>query len=572
MKLKLLFLLFICTFIDKIFCQIDVNNTAPFNSPIILIDSILLGGGVVSSNHSFQGDPTQIGYFNAINTNLNMDSGVVLSTGNIIALDPNFNGIITSPINSVSDPDLLNVANSVPGLIGQAFSVSGIFDVALLEFDFVPNSDTLVFDYIFGSNEYLQWVNSEYNDVFGFFISGPGITGPYSSPIGFPNGSINIATVPNSSPPLPITISSINNILNSNYYINNTNVFQTLLCNGFTQKFQAKAIVQCGETYHIRLAIADGSDANLDSWVFLEAESFSSNGTIGLSSGITNSDTLLHEGCNSAYFNFERTDTMGDFTVRFNFGGTATMGLDYDFLIDSLVIPSGQLVDTIFINPILDSITETTETVVLTVIYEECSGQLDTSTAKLYISDYTPMQLSLIDSVNICDQQGEIATLKCNLTGGLDPISINWSSGEGLDSINVNPSNTTTYSITAFDNCNKEISDSCKVWVQCPIENINIFTPNNDGLNDFFIPINLEQYPDPTLIIYNRWGEMVYENENYQNDWEGTHYLSGEKLSEGLYYYFINPESKKFNYKDINISSKGKEPKSIIGQVQIIRN
>ena len=59
--------------------------------------------------------------------------------------------------------DLLNVANSVPGLIGQAFSVSGIFDVALLEFDFVPNSDTLVFDYIFGSNEYLQWVNSIYD-------------------------------------------------------------------------------------------------------------------------------------------------------------------------------------------------------------------------------------------------------------------------------------------------------------------------------------------------------------------------------------------------------------------------
>ena len=78
----------------------------------------------------------------------------------------------------------------------------------------------------------------------------------------------------------------------------------------------------------------------------------------------TNSDTLLHEGCNSAYFNFERTDTLGDFIVRFNFGGTATMGLDYDFLIDSLVIPSGQLVDTIFINPILDSIAETTETVV----------------------------------------------------------------------------------------------------------------------------------------------------------------------------------------------------------------
>ena len=192
MKLKLLFLLLILFLFDNFYSQIEVDNAAPYNNPVTLIDSILLGGGVVSSNHSFQGDAIQIGYFNAINTNLNMDSGIVLSTGDIVALDPNFNGFTNMPNNSVSDPDLLNVANSVPGLIGQTFSVSGIFDVALLEFDFIPNSDTLVFDYIFGSNEYLQWVNSQYNDVFGFFISGPGIAGPYSAPAGFPNGSINI--------------------------------------------------------------------------------------------------------------------------------------------------------------------------------------------------------------------------------------------------------------------------------------------------------------------------------------------------------------------------------------------
>lgn len=567
MKLKLLLILLILLLFDNYYSQIEVDNAAPYNSPVTLIDSILLGGGVVSSNHSFQGDAIQVGYFNAINTNLNMDSGIVLSTGNINALDPNFNGIINTPNNSVTDPDLLNVANSVPGLIGQSFNVSGVFDVALLEFDFIPNSDTLVFDYIFGSNEYLQWVNSQYNDVFGFFISGPGITGPYSAPSGFPNGSLNIATVPNSNPPLPITISSINNVLNSNYYINNTNVFQTLLCNGFTQKFQANAVVQCGETYHIRLAIADGSDSNLDSWVFLEAGSFSSNGTIGLSSGIVNSDTLLYEGCNSAFFNFERTDTTGDFVVRFDFGGSATMGLDYDFINDSLVIPAGQLVDTIFINPIIDSISELTETVILSVIFEECSGQLDTSTATLFISDYTPMQLALTDSVNICDQLGEIAILNANLSGGLDPVIINWSNGSNNDSIDVSPPITKLFSITAFDNCNKEVSDSCFVWVQCPVETINVFTPNNDGINDFFIPINLDQYLSPSVMIYNRWGHLVYENEDYQNNWEGTHYLSGEQLNEGLYYYFINPESEKFGYNDINITANG-----ISGQVQIIRD
>jgi gliding motility-associated-like protein len=489
-----------------------------------------------------------------------------MSTGDINALDPNFSGFINMPVNNASDPDLLNVANSVPGLIGQSFSVSGIFDVALLEFDFIPNSDSLSFNYIFGSNEYLTWVNSQYNDVFGFFISGPGISGPYSAPAGFPNGSVNIATVPNSSPPLPITISSINNVINSNYYINNTNVFQTLSCNGFTQKFQANVVVQCGETYHIRLAIADGSDTSLDSWVFLEAGSFSSSGDIKLSSGISNSDTILYEGCNSAFFNFERQDTIGDFTIYFDFLGTATIGQDYDYIPDSLTIPSGQLRDTLFINPILDSILEATESVVLTVYYEKCSGQLDTSTATLYISDYTPLNVSIPDSLNFCNQLGEVITINSNLSGGLEPISINWSDGSELDSVEVSIDSTNFIFINVTDRCNKEILDSCKVWVQCPIENINIFTPNNDGINDFFVPINLNQYPNPHVLIFNRWGKLVYENLNYQNDWIGTHYKSGQELKEGIYYYIIDPKSTKYDYQKINL-----EKNVVSGKVQLIR-
>jgi len=53
------------------------------------------------------------------------------------------------------------------------------FDASILEFDFIPQSDTLKFNYIFGSEEYPEYVNSGYNDVFGFFISGPGIAGPF---------------------------------------------------------------------------------------------------------------------------------------------------------------------------------------------------------------------------------------------------------------------------------------------------------------------------------------------------------------------------------------------------------
>ncbi|MFL2574218.1 MAG: choice-of-anchor L domain-containing protein [Flavobacteriales bacterium] len=66
---------------------------------------------------------------------------------------------------------------------------------------FVPTSDSLSFRYVFGSQEYFAFENSQYNDVFGFFLSGPGITGPYSSPAFHPNGSVNLAIVPGSNPP-----------------------------------------------------------------------------------------------------------------------------------------------------------------------------------------------------------------------------------------------------------------------------------------------------------------------------------------------------------------------------------
>ena len=563
MKIKVIAMVFNLSIIFHYFAQITVSNSAPYNTANQLINNVLLGGGVSANNTSMFGDAIQIGFFNGVNTNLGLDSGIVMSTGDIADLDPTSFGGGNTPMNTNTDPDLLNVANSVPPLINQPFFVSGIFDVATIEFDFIPTSDTVSFNYVFGSNEYLTWVNSEYNDVFGFFISGPGITGPYSSPAGFPNGSINIATVPNSTPPLPITISSVNNVLNSQYYIDNQFTFpQTVSCNGFTTLFNATTIVQCGETYHIRLALADGSDSSLDSWVFLEAGSFSSNGSVSVSSGIAEGDTLLYEGCNAAFFTFDRPDASNDFTVYFDIQGTATPSLDFPLINDSLVIPAGQFTDTVFVYPILDTITEPTETVILNVIYERCNGNLDTSTATIYISDYTPLYLDLPDSLNICSELFESATLQSDWGGGIDPIALNWSNGSDQDVIIVSPDSTQYFSLSIYDGCNQEIHDSVLVWNQCPIENINVFTPNNDGINDFFVPVNLDDYPNPSVLVYNRWGKLVYANENYQYDWDGTHFKSGNELNDGLYYYIVDPESNKYDYATNLIN----------GYVHLIRN
>ncbi len=277
-KLLVLILMFSVYFINA---QIIVDNSPPNDSPAWLVDNVLLGGGVVASNISYQGDSMQIAWFDAVNTNLGIDNGIVLSTGNAKALMPD-SFFFGNPPNLVTDPDLLTVANSVPPLLPppftNAFTVASINDVAILEFDFIPTSDSLTFSYVFGSQEYFAFENSQYNDVFGFFLSGPGITGPYSSPLGFPGGSVNLAVVPNSTPPLPITISSINSVtpINQQYFVPNQGTALDTIADadGMTTVLTARALVQCGQTYHIRLAIADGSDQGLSSYVWLEAGSF----------------------------------------------------------------------------------------------------------------------------------------------------------------------------------------------------------------------------------------------------------------------------------------------------------
>ena len=301
------YLLFILLFYEvNSYSQITIDLSPPYDSPVHLIDNVLLGGGVTASNHNYQGDSIQIGFFDATNTSLGINSGIVMATGEVSALDPTFTSAFPFLPNTVTDPDLLNVANSVPPLLPSphtnSFTVSSINDVAILEFDFIPTSDSLSFNYVFGSEEYFAFENSQYNDVFGFFLSGPGISGPYSSPSYHPNGSINLAIVPGSNPPLPITISSVNSVtpINSQYFVDNQGGLDTIAsADGYTTVLTANAAVQCGETYHIRLAIADGSDQGLSSFVWLEAGSFSSP-VLEVIDDLGLDSTILEIPCNSS--------------------------------------------------------------------------------------------------------------------------------------------------------------------------------------------------------------------------------------------------------------------------------
>jgi len=256
------------------FAQLQVNNTS--FTPAELVQNIFQGSNVYISNVKFNGTTAnatmfndQVGLFsNGATTNIGLNSGVLITTGNAqVAIGPNNSGGASQlPANpSIGDADLANLAG---------FNSSSIKDKASLEFDFIAQGDNINFNFVFASEEYLEWVNAGFNDTFGFFISGPGIIGPYSG------GAANIAVIPNTA--IPISIDTINSTTNSSYFIDNGDgstptINSTIQYDGFTTVLPAAAAIQCGETYHIKLVIANVADNNYDSAVFLQAGSFSSN-------------------------------------------------------------------------------------------------------------------------------------------------------------------------------------------------------------------------------------------------------------------------------------------------------
>ncbi|MBK8144125.1 MAG: choice-of-anchor L domain-containing protein [Bacteroidetes bacterium] len=178
------FILFV-TVIGK--AQIAVTNTNVANQ----LAQKLVGPGVILSNAAVQCNGNQSGIFVASNANLGIDSGIVLTTGLAATNPPNYG------VNGAQ----INFANANQGTGGDAdlTVLAGVntYDRCILEFDFTANGDSIFFQYVFGSEEYPQFNCSNYNDVFGFFISGPGYAIPK-----------NIALVPGTN--IPVAINSVN--------------------------------------------------------------------------------------------------------------------------------------------------------------------------------------------------------------------------------------------------------------------------------------------------------------------------------------------------------------------------
>lgn len=415
--------------------QLTVNATVTAANAV---QNVLLGEGVTASGITFAGNQaTQIGSFNCNGCGLQLASGVIMGTGHVNgAIGPNNSGSFSQgPPNGTDgfgDPDL------------AALSGNTINNAAVLRFNFVPTGDSLAFRFVFGSEEYPEYVNS-INDVFGFFISGPGITGPYQ------NNAKNIALIPATSN--PVSINSVNAGSNSSWYTINHNGQHNVQPDGFTKVLTARANVICGQTYQIKIAIGDASDGGWDSWVFLEAGSFQSN-NVEITYTAPNISPIgggIYEGCETAYINFTRPAAQSATEAEFEltYTGTAINGLDFEELEDTLVFPAGQTIVSLPITAIADGVLEGNETFTITVMNLGCNAG-DPVSLDIVISDLPEIIIDMPDVLINC---GEQAFIEPQLSGGLGNYLVTWDNGLVQPSFSTYPAAPVSFPFTVTDTC-----------------------------------------------------------------------------------------------------------------------
>lgn len=474
---RILISIFCCTLLSfSSYGQVNVTN----NLTAAQLVTRLIGENVVAFNAQLTCPNGNSGSFDVVSSNLGLNGGIVLCTGDAKSGNGavGVNGQVIEGITQMNsgpgDADLSALVNN---------SITN--DACVLEFDFVPDVDTistLRFGYVFGSEEYEDYTCSDFNDVFGFLLSGPGYNPP-----------VNIALVPNTS--IPVTINSINsgvpslgyNIATCNamgpgspfpqYYVANaTNPANTTVTlYGFTTVLEATATVYPCDTYHMKLGVANVIDNALQSAVFLQENSFSVDSVVLNLDGIIASDSgYLVEGCTPANIVVTRNHPAPQKKkICLSYGGTAVNGIDYPLLPDSLIIAPGATTASMVLFPTQDGIDEPGfETIIIRRL--NCCTLQPIDSVEIKIRDSLKITLLSRDTA-ICENSTEIAL---HVSG--DPsFTYEWTSTAApvpypSDTlIYMIPDTTVTYTVTAsFSSC-PDVSRAFTVEVE-PIPRIDL--------------------------------------------------------------------------------------------------
>ena len=519
-------------------------------TPEELVQNVLVTGCISVSNVVYVGDPTALGSFDAAGSTFPFTSGVIMASGDIAnAIGPNNSTGISSPLNTPGD---IMLDALIPG-----FQTN---DAAVLEFDFVPSNSLMEFRYIFGSDEYLEYVGTSFNDVFAFFLTGP-------NPSGGNYTNQNVAIIPTTT--IPVSINNVNDTSYPAYYFDNGdgNAPNNEICqyDGYTLALIAQANVIPCTSYHIKLAIADAGDDALDSGVFLEAGSFGDPviPTVENFCNVGNEYEII-EGCTD-YYVFGRPPDMSltdPLIINLNIGGTATNGVDITQFPTTVTIPAGQAADTVFYSGIIDDIPEGNEYLIFS-LNGACPCNYSPISDTIWIIDnYTLIAGIVENDTSYCSADQVFQNMHTFIPPLTNPFLINykWSTGSTNSSLYapLNSGTTSTFYVTITDDCGQEAYDQV-TFIVSDMSGLTFSSVDNICYGDAHGTINVAPVGGFNPYTYS-WSPSDANpvNSGYSNTLAAGTYTVTVTDSLGCFYFVTlpvgQPDSLFFSYQTTDVT------------------
>ena len=477
----------------------------------------------------------QIGTFNRNGSDFPFQTGLVLTTGNVsVAAGPNNSSSASNPVT----PHYVELL--LQPLVNDPISSS-----ASLEFDFVASADTFAFNYIFGSEEYCEFVGTGWNDVFAFFLSG------VDAVTNVPFENRNVAIVPGTIN----TAVSINNVngppcgpggTNAAYYT--VNPSPGVQYDGYTVALTAAAKILACQKYHMKMAIANvgAGDFLYDSGVFIEEGSFYSPKVTmeeNWENNLIGGDTLIQH-CRELDLTFKLPlpALTGATDIIFNTSGDAVLGVDY-----SLVLPDGSEItptNNTFTYQPGDTVQQVHVKILPTAQFASSTqvkiANLDVQTQgcsnKQYMDGFPPysnlktLYLRANDSIRLRDtvitRCDSLDTLSVQLVKGVPPFTYHWIDTTGIidtslvDTYDSLPSfackirQSGTYKVVASDQWGC-MTDTATVQVNIvpkPVFNVTC-SPNHGCVGDS-LTLRVQFSPDTSILYWKFSSDTNYTYED----------------------------------------------------------
>ena len=476
---------------------------------------------ITSSTGSDFGSTNGIGYFEANGSSWPFENGLIMTSGDVAnAPGPESGVLLDGTYAWPGDGDL---EAFIPGL-----NAGDTNNASIIEFEFVPVSNSMSFDFIFAAEEYGTF-QCTFTDAFAFLLTDSA------------GNTTNLAIVPGTDDPISVltvrddqyngACESVNEEWFANYYgpgglpplTSPTNFI------GHTEVMTASATVIPNEVYTIKLVVADDGDTIYDSAVFIDGGSFDI-GQLDLGEDIlVSSGNALCEG--------------------------------QEIVLDAGALPNNSTIEWFMDGTLMEGETGVTLTVTETAFYSAIItvDNTDCSYGDDILVEFfqSPVISPVEDAIIKCANEGYTLEVNIENSDQLNSLTYIWT----LDGIDLQTGTENTYYLDEMNEESGEFTvtvfdDITYCWSSTTI-NVDFYensycvdlpqglSPNGDGFNDCLILDHLEDREDIDKVeVFNRYGTKIYELNEYVDQWCGSD-QDGKVVPVGTYFYIIYFNSSK---------------------------